>query len=890
MEWTTDKVRSSFLYFFKERGHKIVPSASLVPKGDPTLLFTNAGMVPFKDYFLGIRTPEAPRVADCQKCLRISGKHNDLEAVGRDTYHHTFFEMLGNWSFGDYYKAEAIAWHWELITKVWGIDPKLLWATVHKDDQEAEEIWIKMGVLPRERILPFGDKDNFWEMGETGPCGPNSEIDIDRGPAACDGSPHKGLACGVNVDGCARFIELGNLVFIQYNRDAGGKLTPLPMKHVDTGTGLERVTAVLQSFEESERLRKPVVLGNYDIDVFKTIIASIQKVVVGNFKHYGEDAESDVSYRAIADHARAISFLIAEGLRPGNTDREYVLRRLIRRAIWHGHRLGIATDFLPQVCGGVVLAMGDAYSELKDRQQDITKVVGEEQYRFGSVVQAGIERIKQWVALSVPSFPGRLPGDVAFELYDTYGLPLDLTQAVCRDLDVTVDVPGFEHLMLEQRERSRSARKEQTIASELALGTGISSKFVGYDRYQAQSEILCSHVGSDGKAEVVVAETPFYPEGGGQVGDRGTIRTESGALIEISDTRKADGAIIHLGKLLQGEAGEFQRGARVALDVDRDRRDAAMLNHSATHILHYALRDILGEHVHQAGSLVAPDRLRFDFAHTGAIADPDLQTIEEEVNARIRENAPVVLEEMAYPDALKAGALAFFGEKYGDRVRVIKMGDFSVELCGGTHVSRTGDIGLFKLEAESGVAAGVRRVEALTGQGALEAVRRREEILRAIGDQLRARDGAALERLQRLLAHEKELEKKIRSLEQKLTEGGAAPADETVREIGGVKLVTRKLEGVEPGAMRAIADQMRQKYGSVVVALGSAVSDAKVALLVAVTPDLISKVKAGDIIKQIAPVVGGSGGGRPDFAQAGGRDPSRLQEALEKVAGLLGAG
>ena len=420
--------------------------------------------------------------------------------------------------------------------------------------------------------------------------------------------------------------------------------------------------------------------------------------------------------------------------------------------------------------------------------------------------------------------------------------------------------------------------------------TGVASRFVGYDRYQAQSEIVTSHVGADGKAEVVVAETPFYPEGGGQVGDRGTIETESGALIEITDTRKADGAIIHIGKLLQGEAGELGRGARVTLDVDLDRRDAAMLNHSATHILHYALRDILGEHVHQAGSLVAPDRLRFDFAHTGAIADSDLQTIEEEVNARIRENAPVILEEMAYPDALKAGALAFFGEKYGDRVRVIKMGDFSVELCGGTHVSRTGDIGLFKLEAESGVAAGVRRVEALTGQGALEAIRRREEILRAIGDQLRARDGAALERLQRLLAHEKELEKKIRSLEQKLTDGGQAPTDETVREIGGVKLVTRRLEGVEPGAMRAIADQIRQKYGSVVVALGSAVSDAKVALLVAVTPDLIAKVKAGDIIKQIAPMVGGSGGGRPDFAQAGGRDPSRLPEALEKVAGLLAAG
>jgi len=891
MEWTTDKVRSSFLDFFKERGHQIVPSASLVPKGDPTLLFTNAGMVPFKDYFLGIRTPEAPRVADCQKCLRISGKHNDLEAVGRDTYHHTFFEMLGNWSFGDYYKAEAIAFHWELITGVWRIDPALLYATVYRDDQEAEDAWLKMNVLPRERIMRFGEKENFWEMGETGPCGPCSEIHIDRGAAACDGSPHRGAACAVNVDGCARFIELGNLVFIQYNRDASRKLTPLPMKHVDTGTGLERVTAVLQSIEAGR------ALGNYDIDIFQTIIASIQKVVlaVGNFKPYGKDVESDVSYRAIADHARAISFLIAEGLRPGNTDREYVLRRLIRRAVWHGYRLGVKADFLAPVCEGVVAAMGGAYAELRAEKKNIEHVVMQEQMRFSDVIEAGLERIRHWMypplAAELRDTKGRvLDGDFAFELHDTYGFPLDLTQAVCREYGVGVDVAGFDRLMAAQRERARSARKEEAIASELKLGEGVASKFIGYDRYQAQSEIVSSHVGADGKAEVVVAETPFYPEGGGQIGDRGTIRTESGALIEITDTRKADGAIIHIGKLLQGDAGEFSRGARVALDVDRARRDAAMLNHSATHILHYALRDILGEHVHQAGSLVAPDRLRFDFAHTGAIGDSDLQTIEEEVNARIRENAPVVLEEMAYPDALKAGALAFFGEKYGDRVRVIKMGDFSVELCGGTHVSRTGDIGLFKLEAESGVAAGVRRVEALTGQGALEAIRRREEILRMIGDQLRARDGAALERLQRLLAHEKELEKKIRSLEQKLTDGGQAPADETVREIGGVKLVTRRLEGVEPGAMRAIADQIRQKYGSVVVALGSAVSDAKVALLVAVTPDLIAKVKAGDIIKQIAPMVGGSGGGRPDFAQAGGRDPSRLREALEKVAGLLGAG
>jgi alanyl-tRNA synthetase len=883
MEWTTDKVRSSFLEFFRARGHQIVPSASLVPKGDPTLLFTNAGMVPFKDYFLGIRTPQARRAADCQKCLRISGKHNDLEAVGRDTYHHTFFEMLGNWSFGDYYKAEAIAFHWELLTAVWRIDPQLLYATVYKDDLEAEDAWLKLNVLPRERILRFGNKDNFWEMGETGPCGPCSEIHIDRGPAACDGAPHRGTACGVNVDGCARFIELGNLVFIQYNRDAAGVLTPLPMKHVDTGTGLERVASVLQSFETGR------LLGNYDIDVFQTIVREIERAAaqIGDRARYGQRFETDVSFRAIADHARAMCFLVAEGLIPGNTDREYVLRRIIRRAARHGRYLGIKMPFLAQIEQGVIAAMGGAYPELKEHERKIGEVVTAEEERFGETLDRGLELIEAEKARLEGKRHRALPGEVAFKLYDTYGFPLDLTQDVLRDEDIEVDVAGFERLMAEQRERARSARKEDVIAPELKLGGATASRFVGYDRYQSDSEVLASHVGADGKAEIVVAETPFYPEGGGQIGDRGTIRTESGALVEIADTRKADGAIVHSGRLLQGDAGQVRPGARVTLEVDRPRREAAMLNHSATHILHYALRDILGTHVHQAGSLVAPDRLRFDFAHTGSIGAGDLEEIEEEVNARIRENAPVIHEEMPYTDALKTGALAFFGEKYGDRVRVVRMGDFSVELCGGTHVSRTGDIGIFKLEAESGVAAGVRRIEAASGQGALEAIRKREEILREIGDQLRAKDGAALERLQRLLAREKELEKKLRALEQKLASGGSAPADEDVRQVDGIKLITRKLEGVEPGALRGIADQIRGKHGSAVVALGSELAPDKVALLVAVTPDLAGKIKAGDIIKQIAPIVGGSGGGRPDFAQAGGRDPQRLREALDKVGSLL---
>jgi alanyl-tRNA synthetase len=881
MQWTIDKIRQSFLDFFKERGHQIVPSASLIPKGDPTLLFTNAGMVPFKDYFLGVRTPPSPRVVDCQKCLRISGKHNDLEAVGRDTYHHTFFEMLGNWSFGDYYKAEAIPWHWELVTKVWGIDPKLLYATVYKDDDEAEQIWNKLGVL-HHPVLRF-DKDNFWQMADTGPCGPCSEINIDRGAKACDGRPHPGQKCFVNVDGCERFIELGNLVFIQYDRDASGKLTPLPMKCVDTGTGLERVASVLQGIEQGR------VIGNYETDVFLRIIRAIQARVSrdGHNFTYGEAQQVDTAFRAIADHTRAISFLAAEGIRPGNNDREYVLRRLIRRAARHGRYVGLTRPFLADVHDAVVEAMGKAYPELHEESQRIGEAITQEEERFGETLDRGLEIISEWAKPRLHLRGGELPGDIAFKLYDTYGFPVDLTQNELLSYGFTVDVAEFDRLMDEQRERGRSARKGDTIAPEIKLGAGVASRFVGHRSYDAQSEVVASGGDSNDRITVVAAETPFYPEGGGQVGDRGVIETDRGALLEVLDTRKSDGAIAHVGKILKGAAGDFGTGARVTLKVDRARRDAAMLNHSATHILHYALRDILGSSVHQAGSMVAPERLRFDFNYKGPVGEGELATIEEEINARIREDAAVTTEEMAYDAALKAGALAFFGDKYGDVVRVVRMGDFSVELCGGTHVGRTGEVGLFKLEAESGVAAGVRRVEALTGQGALEAIRRREKILAQMSDHLGARDAAALERLERLLAREKELEKKLRALEQKLVSGDhGGGADEQVREVGGVKVIVRKVAGIEPGAMRGMADQLRDKYKSAVVVIGSDLGD-KVALLVAVTPDLVSKFKAGDIIRQIAPIVGGSGGGKPELAQAGGKDPAKLDAALERVFELL---
>ncbi len=886
MRWTTANIRQSFLDFFKERGHTIIPSYPIVPKGDPTLLFVNAGMAPMKDFFLGIRTPPSRRIADCQKCLRISGKHNDLEAVGRDTYHHTFFEMLGNWSFGDYYKAEAIEWHWDLITEVWGVDPKLLYATVHEKDDEAEQAWIKLNVLPRERIMRFGDKDNFWEMGETGPCGPNSEIDIDRGEKACNGAGHPGVPCGVNVDGCERFIELGNLVFIQYNRDASGKLTPLPQKHVDTGSGLERIAAALQSLERTDGK----ILGNYDIDLFQTIIRRIESAVheLGDGIRYGYDGVRDISFRAIADHARTMTFLVSEGVTPGNTDREYVLRRIIRRAARHGRYLGIHRPFLAIAHRGVVEAMGAAYPEIVREAEKVAGIITEEETRFGETLDRGLELIEEEKSRLARSGGTTLSGEVAFKLYDTYGFPLDLTQDVLRNDGIRVDTAEFDRLMERQRERARAARKDEAGAPEIQIAAGTSSRFIGHHRYEAESEVLAAGE-RDGGVAIVVAETPFYPEGGGQIGDRGVIETESGAIAEIADTRKADGSIVHLGRILKGAPEEFRAGARVRLRVDRIRRDAAMLNHSATHILHYALRDILGTHVHQAGSLVTPDRLRFDFSHPGPVGTDALAEIEEEINARIRENATVSVEEMAYDDAIKAGALAFFGDKYGDVVRVVRMGDFSVELCGGTHVNRTGEVGFFKLHSESGVAAGTRRIEAVTGQGALEAVREQERLLGQIGAKLGTSDAAAVERLEKLLAREKELEKKLRALEQKLAAGGAADgaAAEKVRDVRGIKVVTRRADGLDPRALREMADRMRQKHGSAVVALGSDQGEGKAALLVAVTPDLAARVKAGDIVKQIAPLIGGSGGGRADLAQAGGRDASGLDAALEKVASLV---
>jgi len=881
---TGNQVRDSFLQFFRSRGHDIVPSASLVPPGDPTLLFTNAGMVQFKQVFLGAEKRKNPRAANSQKCLRISGKHNDLEEVGRDTYHHTFFEMLGNWSFGDYYKKEAIGWAWELLTEVWKLPKEALWVSVYRTDDEAEDWWGKITDVGRDRILRFGEKDNFWEMGETGPCGPCSEIHIDRGPGACDRARVPGHVCGVNT-GCARFIELWNLVFIQYNRDERGKLDELPAKHVDTGMGLERITAVLQG-----------VLSNYDVDLLRDVIAFTEGLCG---RRYGSTDESDVSFRVIADHGRALSFMIADGVRPSNEGRGYVLRRILRRAARHGKNLGLDQPFLARVAGAVVDGFGAAYPELRSQRHEIEDVIGAEEVRFAETLGRGGAILEEEVSALRASGATTLSGESAFKLYDTYGLPLDLTEDILKADDIQVDRAGFERAMAEQRTRAREAQKAAVgggdTRPQLRARRTLSSRFVGDFVYTAESEVLAVFVGGaevdaareGSEAELIVAETPFYAESGGQVGDHGTIETEEGDRFEVADTQKKpvhwqDGEaelIVHLGRVTRGA---IRPGARVRLGIDRERRDATRLNHSVTHLLHAVLRRRLGTQVRQAGSLVAPERLRFDFTFQGPIAADRLLEIEDEVNALVRENASVTSEELPYDEAIRRGALAFFGDKYGDRVRVVRMGDASTELCGGTHVRRTGDIGLFKLRGESGVAAGVRRVEGFTGEGALGWIHQREQVLREIGEILKGPEEASVERLERLLAERKELERRLQEVQSKLAGSQSADLVSRARRVNGVAVLAARVDNVDDRGLREMADQLRGRLGSAIVVLGTE-RGGKALLLAAVTKDLTGRYAAGKIIQEIAPIVGGGGGGRPELAQAGGPDASRLDAALEKV-------
>ncbi len=881
---TGAEIRAAFIGFFRDRGHEVVRSASLVPENDPTLLFTNAGMVQFKNIFLGNERCANPRAVNAQKCLRLSGKHNDLEEVGRDTYHHTFFEMLGNWSFGDYYKREAIGWAWELLTREWKLPKDKLYATVFRTDDEAAHCWHSETDIAHEHILRFDEKDNFWEMGDVGPCGPCSEIHIDCGPQACDRQQIAGHLCGVNA-GCARFVELWNLVFIQYNRTERGDLDELAAKHVDTGAGLERLAAVLQG-----------VRSNYDTDLFQNLIRFTEAQA---HKRYGVNADDDLSFRVVADHTRALTFLVADGVQPSNEGRGYVLRRVLRRAARHAKHLGFTEPFLWRLTRAVVETMGAAYPEIADRHAQVEAVLRTEEERFGETLGKGLSLLEEEKAALRRHGATVLPGTVAFRLYDTYGFPLDMTQDILRGDGISVDVAGFDACMQEQRQRGRDARKAGRLAAEsvlvgdaLGLEAGVTPRFLGDRVYEAESQVIALHKHGESRSEVragdevlvITAETPFYAESGGQVGDRGVIETSAGDLVEIVDTQKARADLtVHVGTIVRGA---LHTGARVRLRIDRGRRDAARLNHSATHILHAVLRQHLGQEVRQAGSLVAPDRLRFDFTCAGPVAGDVLRRIEDDVNARIRENADVRTEEMGFNDAIAAGALAFFGDKYGERVRVVRIGDYSTELCGGTHVVRAGDIGLFKLRGESGVAAGVRRIEAVSGEAALQWVRGQEQVLREIGELVHGSDEEVAERVARLVAQQRQLEKQLQQLQSKLVGSQSDDLLSRARRVDGITVVAAEVEGVDDRGLRDLADRLREQIRSGIVVLGTA-RGARALLLAAVTHDLTRKYHAGEIIKRLAPLIGGGGGGKPDLAQAGGKDPTKLREALEAVYQLV---
>jgi alanyl-tRNA synthetase len=879
---SSNEVRETFLRFFEERGHVRVPSMSLVPQ-DPTLLFTNSGMVQFKDVFLGLGSRPYRRAVDVQKCMRVAGKHNDLEDVGRDGYHHTFFEMLGNWSFGDYYKREAIAWAWELLTQVWGLPPERLWATCFEDeygeiprDDEAAEIWVAQPGFDPSHVLFFGRKENFWEMAEVGPCGPDSEIHIDRGPEFCDRQDEPGHVCRVN-GGCARFLELWNLVFIQYNRTGPTTLEPLPAKHVDTGMGFERLVAVLQGARD-----------NYGTDLFLPLMDRVQELCGQS----AEERERDVvAYRVIADHGRAAAFLVADGVVPGNEGRGYVLRMILRRAARFGRKLGLVRPFLAEVTDVVADRMGEAYPELVRQRAFIRQVVTAEEERFARTLEGGLLRLEELVAAAKAEGRGRLRGEDVFRLYDTYGFPREMTWDVAREEGLEVDWEGFEREMERQRARARARSTflvAQPAPSLQALAErGVRTEFVGYRRLRASAEVVAllrDGVGVDaaepGEAvEVVLDRTPFYAEAGGQVGDTGWLRSSS-ARFQVLDTQRPAGqVVVHRGVVREGT---LRVGDRVRAEVDAARRRETMRHHTATHLLHKALREVLGEHARQAGSLVAPDRLRFDFLHLQPLTPDQLRAVEERVNEKVLEAIPVRVDFLPYEEALRRGAMALFEEKYGDVVRVVSVGDYSRELCGGTHLRNTSEVGLFRILQETGVASGVRRIEAVAGWAAYRWACRQAELLQTTAQKLRAPSEEVPARVERLLQQLRDLERQLATLQQGLGAAELERALERAREVCGVRVVSARFDGLREQALRALGDQLRDRLRSGAVVLGSAL-DGRVALVAMVTRDLTHRLKAHELIQPVAELVEGRGGGRPELAQAGGRNPDRLDEALERV-------
>ncbi|MCH8896371.1 MAG: alanine--tRNA ligase [Proteobacteria bacterium] len=858
------KLRQAFLDFFAGKGHEIVASSSLVPGDDPTLLFTNAGMVQFKDVFTGKEKRPYKTATSSQRCVRAGGKHNDLENVGYTSRHHTFFEMLGNFSFGDYFKQEAIEYAWEFLTKDLQLPAERLWITVYEEDDEAADIWLNdIGVDPA-RFTRLGMKDNFWAMGDTGPCGPCSEIFYDYGPDVSGGPP------GSADEEGDRYVEIWNLVFMQFDRSADGKMTPLPKPSVDTGMGLERMAAVMQG-----------TTNNYAIDLFKNLIKSAAKLT--GTKDLGNN-----SLQVIADHIRACSFLICDGVLPANDGRGYVLRRIIRRAIRHGFMLGMEDAFFHKLVKPLVKEMGAAYPELKKAESHIEKMLLQEERRFAETLSQGMGLLEAVIA----GLEGKeIPGDTVFKLYDTYGFPLDLTADIAREKGLSIDRKGFEQAMDGQRSKAKAASKFGQQRQQ-AIELDVTSEFTGHESLANDGRVVAlfdengpaDTLGKGQTGQIVLDSTPFYGESGGQVGDTGVLSAK-GVEFRVEDCRKSGDAIVHVGTVTKGS---IDKGDQLAAAVDAGRRNDIVLNHSATHLLHAALRTLLGDQVSQKGSLVAPDRLRFDFSHFEPLSAEKLVEIESWVNLEIRKNTEARSRTMSYDDAIGAGAMALFGEKYGDRVRVMNMGDFSTELCGGTHVQRTGDIGFFKITQETGVASGVRRIEAVTGEGAMAWLQAEEDAIDALGGMLKASRGELAGKVRNLVERNRQLEKELTTLRGQLASGqGADPVSEAV-DVRGVKVLARRIDGADAKALRDAVDQFKNKLGSSVVVLGAA-DNGKVRLAAGVSKDQLKVLDAGRIIGAVAEAVGGKGGGRPDFAQAGGNDPSKLDEALASVSSLVEA-
>jgi alanyl-tRNA synthetase len=873
---TGNEIRNQFLEYFKAHGHRVVRSSSLVPRDDPTLLFINAGMVQFKRVFLGEEKRDYQRATTSQKCVRAGGKHNDLENVGYTARHHTFFEMLGNFSFGDYFKEKAVEYAWDLLTNRYGLPADKLWASVYLDDDEAYALWQKNIGIPEERIVRFGEADNFWSMGDTGPCGPCSEILIDRGEAYGCGRPECTAGCE-----CDRYLEIWNLVFMQFNRNESGATTPLPKPSIDTGMGLERIVSIVQD-----------VPTNYETDLIRPIITRTEDMTG---KRFGEDFQTDVALKVIADHSRAAAFLIGDGILPSNEGRGYVLRRIMRRAVRYGRNIGLQKPFLHHTAEVVFEIMKRAYPELSEGAAFITNVIQNEEERFLHTLDTGMRLLNETLAELKDEGQKQVPGEVIFKLYDTYGFPVDIVQDVVRDEDFTLDMEGFERAMAGQRAQSRAVTSFSAIGDayrQLAAGD-IKPVFVGYDTLTCQSKVRL--IVRDGQAvgeasageevEVVTSKTPFYAESGGQVGDWGII--ESGASqMEVTDTVKdPTGLIIHKGRVC---TGRLQNGDAVTLTVDGERRRATALNHTATHILHAVLRNLLGEHVKQAGSLVAPDRLRFDFTHFSQVEVETLDEIERQVNRQIQRNIQTHIQEMEAEAAFQSGATALFEEKYGDRVRVISLTDFSKELCGGTHTERTGDIGLFKIVSESSIASGVRRIEAVTGEAAIRHTQAVGRILSESAQLIKDKPEALPDRLRRMLEEIRRLEKEVTALNVKINSQAAAVTPDAYREVNGVKVLVKRVSADSPQALRELADLLKTRIGSGLIVLGST-SGGKVLLIIGVTKDLTDRYHAGELIKAIAAEVGGGGGGRPDMAQAGGNRPENLDRALEKAYEVIAA-